>query len=122
MKVRYNRTLAFTLLGLGLLCLLLNLWVAALAGIEATLPGLITGLIVTFVGVLYLRTPIFELAPDHIAAYQPIGAVGKRYPFKTRTEIKIERGRVLVGGQKLSIPRWMADKTDWEAFERAIAA
>src|SRR5262249_43388548 len=122
MKLRYSRVLAFVILGSGALCLLLNLWAGALAGFGEVWPGVATGAIISLVGVLYLNTPILVLTADAVTTYRPIGLVGARYPFASKTEITIERGRILVGGRKLSVPRWMADKRDWDAFVREIAA
>src|SRR5262249_20331083 len=122
MKIRYNRLLASVMLGLGLICLLLNVWVGALVGFEGVLPGLLTGTIVSFVGVLYFNTPVLELSGDTLTTYRPLGLVHTRFPITNKAEIKIENGRILVGGRKLPTPRWMADKSDWDAFARAIAA
>lgn len=122
MKIRYSRTIAIVLLAVGLLCLVLNLWLGALAGFGAVFPGLVSGAIASLVGALYLNTPILELHADNIVTYRPIGLVHMRFPFASRAEISIEKGRILVSGRKLPVPRWMADKNDWDAFARAIAA
>lgn len=120
---RYNPWLGGALLGLGLLCLLLNIWILLLSGTFNG--GVIVGAIVTVVGILYLTRPCFSVAPNRLSLYSPAGMVVKRYPFVALTDIQVEGNKLYIASpgaqspsqrEKVSIAKWMVNPTDWKTL------
>jgi len=118
-KVHVTPWMVLPLLVVGLLCLGLGLWVALL---ERT-PNLqiVLGAVISLNGVLNLKTPVFALETDNIALYRPIGLVRRRFPFESRSEIRVDGNRLFVGEARVPVQKWCLNRSEWRVFEESIA-
>jgi hypothetical protein len=119
MKVHFSNWIIIPLLAVGLLCLGLGVWLALLQGKLNT--QILTGVICSLAAMLYLINPVFALEDDSIALYRPIGLVGRRFPFRSRSEIRVDGNRLFVGEARLPIRKWYLNRSQWRAFEERIA-
>ena len=122
---RYNPWVGGPLLLVGLLCLGLNLWVMLLAGDFNG--GIVVGIVVSVAGFLYLTRPCFSLAPNRLTLYSPIGAVIKRYPYGSITDIKVDNNKVYIAAadrrspqekEKVKLAKWMVQPQDWQMLRQ----
>ncbi|MEL6903023.1 MAG: hypothetical protein AAFP07_18970 [Cyanobacteria bacterium J06606_4] len=120
-KARYAPWIGSVLLILGLVNLLLVLWVMLLTG-EFNV-GIITGVVVTVVGYLYLTRPYFAIAPNRLTLYNLLGSPVKRYPFATFGDISLEGARLYIKDandpnqrEKVKVSKWMTKGADWRAI------
>lgn len=126
-KARYPVWLGLVLLTLGILNLLLAILLIFLNG--GFNSGLITGVILTGVGYLYLTRPYFSLAPNRLTIYNLIGSPIKRYSFEYFSDITVESSGVYIKkgadddpfhNEKIKLTKWMVRTADWQKL-RAIA-
>ena len=122
-KARYKTWIGITLLVIGVIATVLNLWVMLLSGsfsftlIPCVLPAII--------GFLYLTRPYFVVAPNRLTIYSPIGKVVRRYPFASFNDIKLVNGRLyiesveanLTGAEQVKVSKGLTHASDWKTLE-----
>ncbi|MEO1447782.1 MAG: hypothetical protein AAFV46_16410, partial [Cyanobacteria bacterium J06635_11] len=122
-KARYKTWMGITMLVIGVIATVLNVWVMLLSGsfsftiIPCVLPAII--------GFLYLTRPYFVVAPNRLTIYSPIGQVVKRYPFKSFNDIKLVNDRLyiesvdasLTGAEQVKISKGLTHARDWQTLE-----
>ncbi|MEM9088909.1 MAG: hypothetical protein AAGC93_09215 [Cyanobacteria bacterium P01_F01_bin.53] len=122
-KARYKTWIGITMLVIGVIATVLNVWVMLLSGsfsftiIPCVLPAII--------GFLYLTRPYFVVAPNRLTIYSPIGQVVKRYPFKSFNDIKLVNDRLyiesvdanLTGAEQVKISKGLTHAQDWQTLE-----
>jgi len=119
MKVHYSKWFIIPLQVMGFLSLVLGIWLALLEG--AVNMQIVFGAVLSLVGILHWKTPVFTLESDSIALYRPIGLVRKRFPFQSRSEIRIDGNKLFVGKARVRISKWALNRSQWRAFEESIA-
>jgi hypothetical protein len=82
---------------------------------------ILTGAICSLAAILYLINPVFALEDDSVALYPPIGVIGRRVPFGSRSEIRIDGNCLFVREARLPIREWYLNRSQWRAFEESIA-
>lgn len=120
MKVYSAKWFSGVFLAMGVVLLLLGVWVASLQG--AFNGQIVLGALFLLIGILYLRVPVFAVEADNIALYRPLGSVKQRFPFKARSEIRIDRDKLFVGSAQVPVQKWILDRTQWQAFESSISS
>jgi len=118
MKVRYSKWLSVPILVVGVVNLVLGLWLAALTGQLQI--QILVGALAALGGVLCLINPAFVLETDNLALYRPIGLVSRRYPFRSRSEVRIEGNRLMVGNDCVPVRKWALNRSDWQALAASI--
>lgn len=128
-KAYYTPWLGGVLLALGLLNLFLALWLMLVSGGFSS--TIITGLVVTVVGFLYLTRPCFAIAPNRLTLYNLLGSSMKRYSFTELSDIQIDGKQVYirvpyseggnVPGEKVRLNKWMIKPSDWKKFQHLVS-
>jgi hypothetical protein len=109
-SVGYNKTLGLVLLGVGLLSFLLNLWVMLLGG--SLNPGLLVGLLVAVIGVLYLTKDFLRVSSSSVEQLNLWGRVLKSYPLN---QLGVVDGQVYTEPERKKLAvRWLAKPGDWQ--------
>ena len=119
MKVHYSKWVSLPMVVIGLFDLALNLVALAVTGSFNL--HVIIGAVVTLGGLMFLITPVFALEDDGIALYRPTGAVARRFPFRSRSEIRIDGNRLMVGDQRVPVRTSLLNRSEWRAFTARIA-
>ncbi|MEL6816446.1 MAG: hypothetical protein AAFP03_16785 [Cyanobacteria bacterium J06598_3] len=122
-KARYKTSIGVALLTIGLVATVLTLWVMLLDGQFSS--SIISGILPTIIGFLYLTRPYFVIAPNRLTIYSPIGKAVKRYPFANFKDLKIIDGklyiessdRALTGAEKVKVSKGLVHAKDWKAIE-----
>lgn len=122
-KARYKTSIGIALLTIGLLATILTLWVMLLEGQFSS--TIISGILPTIIGFLYLTRPYFVIAPNRLTIYSPIGKAVKRYPFANFNDLKIIDGKLyiesndskLTGAEKVKVSRGLVHAKDWKVIE-----
>lgn len=120
MRVGYSKKLAWTILLLGLIQVVLQVWLLSMGG-RANGIGLIPGVICSLVGIGYLNKPFFTVRGDAVEFKALIGPVVKTLPYQPG-EIRIENNALYVGSKKTGGRRWMADNADWDALAARLTS
>lgn len=119
MTIRYSRIWAIGFLGLGGINLFLAIWLSLLERRPA--PILITGIVVTLIGFLWLVRPYAVVEQNQISVLATIGPLKRTFVFKTDADVKFEGNRLLINefGQWKRVPlsRFLCDSSDWQALE-----
>lgn len=119
MTIRYSRIWAIGFLGLGGVNLFLAIWLSLLERRPA--PILITGIVVTLIGFLWLVRPYAVVEQNQISVLATIGPLKRTFAFNTDADVKFEGNRLLVNefGQWKRVPlsRFLCDSSDWQALE-----
>ncbi len=119
-KGRYAIWIGVGFLLLGLVSTGLNLWVMLLSGEFSG--AIVLGVLLTVIGVLYLKQPYFAIAPNRLTIYNLLGKSVKRYPFISYGHITVENGHVYIKSEyteetssreKVNISRWLVRPEDW---------
>lgn len=119
-KGRYAIWIGIVFLLLGLVSTGINLWVMLLAGEFSG--AIVLGVLLTVIGVLYLKQPYFAIAPNRLTLYNLLGKSVKRYPFASYSHITVENGSVYIKSdyaeetnqrEKVNISRWLVRSKDW---------
>ena len=118
-KVHFTKWIIVPVLSAGLACLVTGVWLMLLEG--SPNQQIFLGAIITLSGLLTLRTPVFALEAESIALYRPIGLVSKRFPFRSRSEIRINDNKLFVGSARVPVKRWYLNRSQWRLFEQCIA-
>ncbi len=125
---RYKSVLGVALILIGAVTILLNLWRTVLDD-QLSRPiviGLVLGILVALLGVLYFTRPYFRVAPNRLTVYNLIGKAVKRHPFASFGHLKIEGNRLYVESsyaeesghrQRVKIKRWLVKSDDWQRLE-----
>ena len=119
-KGRYAIWIGLGFLLLGVVSTGINLWVMLLAGEFSG--AIVLGVLLTVIGVLYLKQPYFAIAPNRLTIYNLLGKSVKRYPFASYDHIIVENGSVYIKSdyaedtnqsKKVNISRWLVRSKDW---------
>jgi len=119
-KGRYAIWMGVGFLLLGVVSTGLNLWAMLLAGEFSG--AIVLGILLTIIGVLYLKQPYFVIAPNRLTLYNLLGKSVKRYPFASYDHITVENGIVYIKSdyaedtnqrEKVNISRWLVRSKDW---------
>ncbi len=126
-KGRYRLWLGLVFLLLGLLTTGLNTWVMLLNGQFSG--AVVLGLLITLIGILYLKQPYFAIAPNRLTLYNLIGRPVKRYSFESFSQLSIEGSTLYLKDRylkdntdamaktKVNLTRWMMKSADWQRIE-----
>ncbi len=127
-KGRYKVSVGIAFLLIGTVTVLLSLWRIGLDGLRRpVLLGLVLGIVVTLLGMVYLTRPYFGVAPNRLTVYSLLGKTVKRYPFASFNHLKIEDGHLYVESsdvaegnrrEKVKISKWMVRSDDWQRLQR----
>ena len=123
MSVGYNKVIAWVLLGVGIVCGLLGVFVLSISphpGIGQYGPVL-TGGICLLNGWLMLSRPLFTLEADRIVVHALIGPVKREFPFSSKRDIRVDGGKLYVGDRKLPVSRGRSNAQDWDKLVAALA-
>ncbi|MGB3293175.1 MAG: hypothetical protein WBB01_09335 [Phormidesmis sp.] len=127
-KGRYKVWLGVALLIIGTVNILLNLRSMGLEG-QVRRPivvGLVMGILVALLGILYLTRPYFRVAPNRLTVYNLFGKAAKRYPFASFGHIKLEDKSIYIESsyieeanhrEQVKINKWMVRSDDWERLQ-----
>jgi hypothetical protein len=121
MKVHRNKAVGIVIIVISSVdaCLFLSL---IYANIKPGLPLGILGLLGIGLGSMYLRGTYFEATADSLILQAVIGPAKKTYRLKSKEDISIDGRNVYLTDEgerrRLPVYAWMADKQDWEAFNR----
>ena len=81
-------------------------------------------LFLTFIGVMYLSKPYFELRSNEIVLFNLFGMELKRYAFTDLNQLQVLDGKVYLNtegqSKKLRLSKFMSRTADWEAFIHTI--
>ena len=132
-KGRYKSSLGIACLIIGAVSTLLNLWRIGLEGQlrRPILLGLILGLLVALLGILYLTRPYFRVAPNRLTVYNLLGKVVKRYPFVAFSNLEIEEDSLYVESsdaerdsqrERVRVKKWMVRAEDWKRLQQIAAS
>ena len=112
MVIRYSRIWGSLALGLGLSNLMVNFWSPAPF-------GLLSGSIVSLLGVLWLTRPYLKVSNNELEILTPLGVIKQRHPIKT---LEVVSGKLYItsGNSKKKIAGFVAHKGDWEKLLRLV--
>lgn len=122
MKVYYNQAwgiffVVFGVILVGLNLMLLNM--GAGRGFQVFFC-----LFITFIGIMYLTKPYFELRLNEIVLFNLFGMEIKRYAFNNISQLQVLDGKIYLNmdgnSKKLRLSKYMSRQTDWDSFIRAI--
>lgn len=119
MKVHYSKWLSVPIIVIGALNLALGVGLAAVTG--ELQPQLLVGALATLGGVLCLINPAFVVHADHVALHRPIGGVRRRYAFRSRADVRVDGNRLMVGSERLPVPGWVLNRSEWRALAASLA-
>lgn len=124
-KGRYALWLGLIFLLLGGLTTLVSLRAMVING--RINGAIITGIITTGIGILYLIRPYFSLAPNRLTVYNLLGNTVKRYPFESFGHLTIEKGALYIENsnesrEKAKINRWMVKSADWKKLTQIASS
>ncbi|MEO0769979.1 MAG: hypothetical protein AAFY72_11195 [Cyanobacteria bacterium J06649_4] len=132
-KARYAPWIGSVLLILGLVNVLLALWLMLLSGQFSS--TIITGVILTAVGYLYLTRPYFAIAPNRLTIYNLLGSSIKRYPFASFSDFSLKENKLFIAdntsvqsssttgqGEKINVKKWMVKPADWKTLSQFIGS
>ena len=81
-------------------------------------------LFITFIGIMYLLKPYFELRSHEIVLFNLFGMELKRYTFENLNQLQVLDNKVYLNtdgrSKKLRLSKFMSRTDDWEAFIRKI--
>ncbi len=121
MSVGYNRIVAITLIVLGGLDALLGLWLSLLGSFSYSL---IIGIVILWLGVLYLRRPYFVVEKNQVVMPALLGPRQRTYFFKTPADLKLEDNKLFVRAdsqwKRVPVYRWMSDPTGWKVLDAQL--
>ncbi len=114
-KVGFNKTMGGIMVGLGAVCALLGLIVVATMphADTSTYGTVVSGGLGIIVGVAWLTRTQFEVTHDAVVLCAPIGPMKRRFPFTSRSDVRIVDSQLRVGDKKVA-KRWVSDTSDWE--------
>lgn len=125
LKGRYKLWLGVAFLLLGLVSTGLNVWVMLLEG--GFSGAVVLGLLLTLIGVLYLRQPYFAIAPNRLTIYNLLGKPIQRYPFASWAQFSLEANTLYIEGAeasegktKVKLNAWMVNSADWERVKSLL--
>ncbi|MEL6490098.1 MAG: hypothetical protein AAFV85_18190 [Cyanobacteria bacterium J06634_6] len=124
LEAKYAPWLGITALLLGLLNVVLAVGVILLSGEFST--TIVTGILLTIVGILYLTRIYFVVAPNRITLYNLLGSAVKRYVYASPTELRLEGSTIYIETetdskpQKIKVAKWMTKSADWKQLESMI--
>lgn len=119
MQVRYSKALAWTILGLGVVQISLQIWLLT-TGRGSVFP-MIPGIVCTLVGIGYMTKPLFTIEGNEVVFKALVGPLVKRMPFEAGG-LRIEKNALFVAGKKTGGRRWMANNDDWDALVTKITS
>jgi len=118
MKVHYSKWVSVPILIVGVVNLVLGVWLTAAT--EQFQLQILVGALAAAGGALCLINPAFVLESDNLALYRPIGLVSRRYPFRSRSEVRIEGNRLMVGNERVPVQKWALNRSEWRALAASI--
>ena len=130
LEVKYAPWLGIVILSLGVLNVVLAVWVMLLSAEFST--TIITGIVLTLMGILYLTRTYFVVAPNRITLYNLIGSAVKRYVYTSPKELQLKGNTIYIetiegapskqsASQKVKIAKWMTRAEDWRQLEAMIS-
>lgn len=119
LTVGYNKVVGvLTLMG-GAINLILSAWVFLLGGFSA---AIVTGIIITLVGILYLTRPYFTIEPNRLVLYNLLGMPVKQYTIELYSTVSIENNQLYINTNdnqtKVKVTKWLADGEDWQKLQQ----
>ncbi|MEM9908318.1 MAG: hypothetical protein AAF921_25180 [Cyanobacteria bacterium P01_D01_bin.44] len=115
----YNKAVGLMLLLAGGINLFLSVWILLLGELSITI---VTGIIVTTIGLLYLTKPYFAVEPDRVVMYNLLGMPVKTYTLEPSSTVSIEGNQLYIntsGTQtKVSVTKWLTSPNDWQRLSK----
>lgn len=122
MKVHFKQGWGITFIIMGVVLLFLNLILLNMGAGRGL--QLFFSLFLTFIGVMYLIKPYFELRSNEVVLFNLMGMEMKRYRFEKLSDMQVMNGRVYLNTEgksvKLKIGPMMARSNEWDEFIRKI--
>src|SRR5215471_1498693 len=121
MRVGYKKAWGVVLVVMSGVLMMLLVFSGAITRMDMSLfgPGL-AAVASLITGIGYLTRTYFEVGADRVTLFALIGPLRREYPFSSRSELRIENGKLFVGGKKVAISRGQADTGDWERFAQSL--
>lgn len=117
--IRHNKAVGILMLLAGGINLFLSVWVLLLGELSITI---VTGVIVTTIGLLYLTKPYFAVEPDRVVMYNLLGMSVRQYDLEPSSTVSIEGNQLYIntsGTQtRVSVTKWLTNPKDWQKLQR----
>ena len=119
LTVGYNRVVGIAILVGGSINLLLSIWVILLGGFSV---AIVTGVLITVIGILYLARPYFVVEPSRIVLYNLFGMPMKQYAIEPYSTVRIENNKLYIHTKdsqtKVNVTKWLANADDWQKLQQ----
>lgn len=103
----------------GSINLLLSIWVILLGGFSV---AIVTGVLITVIGILYLARPYFVVEPSRIVLYNLFGMPMKQYAIEPYSTVRIENNKLYIHTKdsqtKVNVTKWLANADDWQKLQQ----
>lgn len=124
MKAYFKQGWGVTFIILGIVLLVLNLMLLNMRGAHSNPMGLLMGVMITLIGILYLTRPAFELRANELVMFNLLGMELKRYPFKSLRDFQVIGNKLYIAAEgsskRVKISKVMIRTTDWDEFMSKI--
>lgn len=119
----YNKAVGLMLLLAGGINLFLSVWILLLGEFSITI---LTGIIVTALGFLYLSKPYFAVEPNRVVMFNLLGMPVKTYDLEPSSIVSIEGNQLYIntGGTqtRVSVTKWLTNPKDWQQLRKISQA